>query len=299
MRQRFAIAISAVVLLTAGSGLEGDPTHARQASKIVWQEDEAWFGGFSGLEVSADGTRFLALSDRGHFVEGRFERDADQTLVGVRVTGEETLRNARGNVPRHWQRDSEGLAWGGEAGPVFVSFEGLHKVKRFARPGGKAERLPSLPAPERFSRNGSLEALAIGPAGRLFVMAEDPVGDKAEAVVWRLDNGAWREFDRIARDRMFKPVGADVGPDGRFYLLERGFNGFGFRSRVRRFDLGENGFGPGEVLMRTGIGGHDNLEGIAVWRDEAGAIRVMLIADDNFRFFQRTEIVEYVVEENP
>ena len=35
----------------------------------------------------------------------------------------------------------------------------------------------------------------------------------------------------------FLVVGADVGPDDRLYVLERDFAFFGFRSRVRSFDL--------------------------------------------------------------
>ena len=34
-----------------------------------------------------------------------------------------------------------------------------------------------------------------------------------------------------------------------------------------------------------------------MWRDEAGAIRLTMISDDNFNFFQRTQLVEYTVPE--
>jgi hypothetical protein len=39
-------------------------------------------------------------------------------------------------------------------------------------------------------------------------------------------------------------------------------------------------------------GTHDNLEGLDVWADAEG-LRATMISDDNFRFFQRTEIVDY------
>ena len=73
------------------------------------------------------------------------------------------------------------------------------------------------------------------------------------------------------------------------YVLERSFNGLAFGSRVRRFGLDGSG---GETLVETQTGTRDNLEGIAVWRDETGLI-VTMISDDNFNWFQRTEIVEY------
>ena len=47
------------------------------------------------------------------------------------------------------------------------------------------------------------------------------------------------------------------------------------------------------MKLQSGIGQHDNLEGISVWQDASGAIRLTMIADDNFNFFQKTELVEY------
>jgi hypothetical protein len=63
----------------------------------------------------------------------------------------------------------------------------------------------------------------------------------------------------------------------------------GFRNRVRRFAL--DGTGE-EVVLETRVLTYDNLEGISVWQDVQG-LRMTLISDDNFRSFQRTEIVEY------
>ena len=54
------------------------------------------------------------------------------------------------------------------------------------------------------------------------------------------------------------------------------------------------------IVARVGNGGavrHDNLEGLAVWRDDSGAIRLTMISDDNFNLLQRTELVEYAVPE--
>jgi len=91
-------------------------------------------------------------------------------------------------------------------------------------------------------------------------------------------------------------VAADFGPDGRLYVLERQFRGLmGFASRVRRFRLGMDRLLAEETLLETAVGLHDNLEGLSVWRDAGGALRLTMIADDNFSFFQRTEIVEYRV----
>jgi hypothetical protein len=88
-------------------------------------------------------------------------------------------------------------------------------------------------------------------------------------------------------------VGADIFED-RLYVLERDFMGIGFRSRVRAFDLnGEN-----EVtLIDSQILTHDNLEGISVWRDSPETLRITMLSDNNFRSLQRTEFVEYRIND--
>ena len=94
----------------------------------------------------------------------------------------------------------------------------------------------------------------------------------------------------MPRRGRFLPVGLDFGPDGNLYLLERDFAGVGFRSRVRRF--GPDG-GAEQTLLQTRTGQFDNLEGISVWRDRRGGLRLTMVSDDNFRFFQQTQIVEF------
>lgn len=65
--------------------------------------------------------------------------------------------------------------------------------------------------------------------------------------------------------------------------------GRSFGVRVRR--LGLDGT-CGETVVETQTGTRDNLKGISVWRDGTGLI-VTMILDDNFNWFQWTEIVEY------
>jgi hypothetical protein len=91
-------------------------------------------------------------------------------------------------------------------------------------------------------------------------------------------------------------VGADFGPDGLFYILERTVSPLGFRSRVRRFDLNVQGLDE-QVLLSTLPSKHGNLEGISVWRDSAGQTRVTMVSDNNFLSVLRSEIVEYSLQE--
>lgn len=49
-------------------------------------------------------------------------------------------------------------------------------------------------------------------------------------------------------------------------------------------------------MIETSNRTHDNLEGISVWQSPNG-LRMTLVSDDDFRFFQRTELVEYAIND--
>ncbi len=255
----------------------------------TWPAAEHGAGGFSGLEVDADGQGFTAISDRGLILSGRFTRAAGR-ITGVAADAPALLRGIDGARQSKAGGDSEGLALDAD-GRIFVSFEGGNRVWTYLTPDA-ATRMPRPEAFRQMQGNSGLEALAIDHRGRLFTLPERSGRLDRPFPVWRFD-GAWSQPFAIPRDGGFKPVGADFGPDGRFYLLERLFSGFGFRTRVRVFTLTESGVTSEETLLTTRLRRHDNLEGIAVWRDGDGLIRLTMVSDDNFRAFQRTEFVEY------
>lgn len=103
--------------------------------------------------------------------------------------------------------------------------------------------------------------------------------------------------DRVSpRDPPFLPTGADIAHDGMLYVLERDFSWLGgFSTRLRRAALSDWPTLRPETLF-TQIGGLDNMEGLASWRDSDGAVRLLMIADDNFSPLQRTLLVELLVE---
>lgn len=253
----------------------------------IWSVNDPRFGGFSAIQVSNGGDDFVAISDRGHFVRGQFQRqngvisDATSQLIAP-------LRAADGQPISDRSNDSEGLAIAPD-GTTYVSFEGVHTVRRFDNLTGPSIALPRAPEFAAMQPNSSLEALAIGPDGALYTLPERSGRAVSPFPVYRFLDGVWDQPFTIPRRGAFLVTGADIGPDGMLYLLERDFTGIGFRSRVRRFDLTG---GNEQTIIQTGNGTHDNLEGISVWQTDDG-LRLTLIADDNFRFFQQTQIVEY------
>lgn len=292
-RSRLALTTLALALLAFNLGA-AQPQRAEYLGSHVWHEDDPAFGGFSGLEIAADGARFTAVSDRATLWTGRLQRDEAGRISGVTdVTGPQRLHDSTGKPLRGENADSEGLAIAPD-GSIHISFEGLHRVARYRTPDAPAERLPRPEAFKSLQRNSSLEALAIAPDGTLYTLPERSGATGQPFPVFRHRNGEWDQPFTLPRDGSWLPVGADFGPDGRLYLLERDFWGLlGFLTRVRVFDIGPDGATGGEVLIQTSASRHDNLESIAVWRDGAGAIRLTMISDDNFRLFQRTEFVEY------
>ena len=258
----------------------------------VWTQSDKGFGGLSAIEVADGGRSFVALGDKAIFISGQFERDAAGSVTGVAAAPIRPLIGAKTGKPLTGRRaDSEGLAIA-PSGEAFVSFEQRVRVARLDQQSGNVRDLDGHPAFADLPSNAALEALAVGPGPTVYAVPEGATAP--DLPVYRWQGGAWDDTLSLRRDGRFVPVAADIGPDGRFYLLERDFRGLGgFSSRLRRFDLGPDGFRGEVTLLETPFGLHENLEGLSIWRDDAGHLTATMISDDNFTFVLQTRIVEY------
>ena len=146
---------------------------------------------------------------------------------------------------------------------------------------------------------GGFSAIEVGDDGEAFVALSDRAvlvrGRFVRDAAGRIAEVVTESHERLRdaegkplRGRMADSEGLALAPDGRLYVLERAVAGLGFMSRVRVFGLDGGG---GATVFESRAGLHDNLEGLSV-RAEGGGIVMTMISDDNFRFFQRTEIVE-------
>ncbi len=294
MRRRTFLAVGVGIFLLAGLQGSASPTDpAGYFGKFVWSKPEdARFGGFSAINVAADGLAFVALSDRGGFLTGRFTRNDKGRISGISASPVALLKGQTEAPLVPSRADSEGLAVAAD-GTTYVSFEGVARVLRYKRLGGFAENLPDHPDFAQLQKNSALETLAIDGQGTLYTIPERSGGERAPFPVYRFRKGKWDKTLSIPRSGGFLVVDADVGPDGRFYVLERRFLGLaGFGSRLRRFDMGKTLTGE-KVLMEAPGGLYDNLEGLSVWRDSAGQLRATMISDDNFNPLLVTAVVEY------
>ncbi|SFR07169.1 esterase-like activity of phytase family protein [Poseidonocella sedimentorum] len=266
---------------------------AQPLSSFTWDEEHWAFGGLSGLELDADGRGFIAITDRGHAFRGELEREDDR-ITGVRAVRHIRLKDDEGTYPQRFHPDTEGLSWHPK-GRLYISFEGFTRIWHYDSALDDARWVKQIPGWRDFESNASLEALAIDARGDIYAIPERAPDGAPGFPVYRFRKPDWSVPFRLSESDRYLPVGADFGPDGALYVLERAFTLLQFRSRVRRFTLSGDSIASEEVLLESELGQYDNLEGLSVWRDGEGRTRLTMISDDNFKFFQRSEFVEYVL----
>lgn len=287
MFRRFNVAITCLLVLLTGPAFADKATYL---DSFTWKDDDPRFGGLSGFHMFEGGSEFYAISDKGTLLSGNLTRD-ENSISEISDVRFFELRDDDGSPMSRFRTDAEGLAVRPN-GRIYVSFESVHRVWTYSSPTSEGAWMPRHADFKSMQNNSSLEALAIDSSNRLYTLPERSGLMTRPFPVYRYANGKWSIPFSIPRRGEFLVVGADVGPDDRLYILERHFTGWSFQSRLRRFDLdGTNE----ETLVTTSAGTHDNLEGVSIWRNDAGALIASLISDDNFRFLQRTEIVEYLL----
>ncbi|NNU81586.1 esterase-like activity of phytase family protein [Halovulum dunhuangense] len=292
MRRHPAL-IAALAWLAAGcADAQPAPPALVQEAAITWRAGDRAVASLSGLALDPDGNRFVAVNDKGFFVTGQLER-TEGRLTGVSLLASGPLLDPRGASVRRYDVDAEGVTLGPD-GRLHISFEANHRVWAYADLAGPADPLPIPAAFRALQNNSGLEALFTGPDGAIHAIPERSGELDRPFPVYRFDGTRWDVAFTVPRRPPHLVTGADLGPDGRLYLLERHWNGLlSFSSRIRSFRINPDGLRDELILLESPLGTYDNLEGISVWRDPQGRIRVTVISDDNNSILQRTEIVEF------
>jgi hypothetical protein len=278
----FALTLALWPTLVSAGSLEPIGSYAWETEQVI---------GVSGIEVSQDGDGFVAVGDKGWWIEGRFLRRGE-VITGVDLQRIEPIIGQDG-FPVSARRvgdmsDAEGLALAPD-GTAYVSFERWAHVWRFDHVFGTAQWIKDHPTFYDHADNWQLEAIAISPDGTVYVFSEKPLIDGFP--IYRLgDDGLWVIDGYLPEEDVFAIVGADFAPDGSLYILERKLVvGLWWQNRVRRVRLD----GSEDVVLWTGERGeYGNLEGISVWQDENG-LRLTLVSDNNGGENVPTEFVEF------
>lgn len=280
------------IILALAVFLGGGAASADRLDHIAtfeWSGDEVV--GLSGLEVSADGARFVAIGDRGWYIAGAFGRE-DGQITGIVVDDYLPILGSNGwpvsaRRAGDWS-DAEGLAIAPN-GTYWISFERWARVARFRAPDQPARWIKEHESFKDYPDNRQLEALAIHPDGSVITLPERP--QRHGFPIYRLSNNSWDIIGHVPRRNRFAIVGADFDDAGRLYLLERKLVlGLWWQNRIRRLHL--DAPEDAEVLWTGERGAFFNLEGIAVWSDEAGP-RVTVVSDNNADPSEPTQFVEF------
>lgn len=291
-------------------------TQQKQFGPLEWRgglyltSPEIRFGGLSSLELSSDGTRLLAVTDRGSWFRAKLTY-MDGHLSGISAPEFASMRDRKGRPLAGTSRyDSEALAgWTpGDTGKVIVGFETNVGVGVFdLAKDGLAARMKPIPHPKAIDRgrmNRELESIgrfASGPlAGSILAISElnrDEAGDIRAWVFGGRHNFAFT----IKRHGEFSITDLTILPDGDILTVERSFDGLtpGMAlRRIRTADIVADGAVAPELLFAAQAPFYaiDNMEGIAVSQTN-GETRVTLVSDDNFnRTLQRTLILQFALK---
>lgn len=297
---------------------ESDPV-SKESGKLSWlggvelKSSSPYLGGYSGLVLSGDGTRLLAVSDAGLWLSARltYRNGRIARFEGARTGSLRALKN-RPLSKKRW-RDAEAMAptrYGRLGRAVYIGFEQLHRVGRFplqkARLAGPVRYLKMPKSIRGAKGNKSLEGLALltkGPfKGSLLALTEQFLDKNGDHRAWIVST---RTPKRLTLKRLddFDVTGAATLPNGDVLILERRFSFTrGIAARIRRVaaaDIKPGAKLNGKILLDLrGVTRIDNMEGIAVHRSPKGRTVVTLISDDNFNStFQRTLLMQFILSD--
>lgn len=265
---------------------------------MALRSDHPRFGGFSGLEIGADGKTLIAVSDRGHWLSARLQLAADGTLQRLEQLAFQPILDDAGRPVHAPLYDAESITRDLD-GSFLVGFEWNHRIWRY-RPDlatGKPVELRLPPELARAPGNGSLESLAVLADGRLLFICEHYRNPDETLRGWVGREGAFSPLSYVTSDD-FVPTDLALLPGSQQVLvLERAFGLLrGQRSRIRSLPV--SALRPGarlEPRELARLGSPlvvDNFEGMAVQRHPTGAL-VYLISDDNFSPLQRTLLYQF------
>lgn len=266
------------------------------------------FGGISAIRVQGDGSRFIAATDRGHWLTGRIVYDGDRPVRLADVVIAPMLGpDGRPLAQRGW-RDVEALAQDGET--VVAGVERANRILRFdfGRDGVRARGRP-IAAPAAVSalpHNLGLECLEFMPrdlaqGGALIAISERDLDPNGNIRGFLIGGSTPGEFS-VKRHDGFDVTDCAVLPGGDLLVLERHFTMLaGVSSRLRRVALATlrpGGLVDGPYVLKADMRQEiDNLEGLSVHRAGDGGIVLTLVSDDNFSLLQRTLLLQFTLAE--
>ena len=282
----------------------------RYLGGLVLESDDKRFGGFSGLVLTRQGQRLLAVSDQGWWLSAEL-RFAQSVVSGVENVRLGPLVNGKG---KRWHRkslqDAEALATlgAGEDGGLLVGYERRPRMQLYQVDAsgfvGKPRTLAVPGDMKKGPRNKELEAVGrfgSGPnAGKYIALSERHLDANGNIKGWLWRPGGKAEQFVIRRRKTYSVTDMAILRGGDVAILERrlGFlklPGMAIRL-IKATDLKKGEVVDARVLMEAAAPAElvDNMEGLSAHRLENGDLVFSLISDDNYnRELQRTVFYQF------
>ena len=272
------------------------------------------FGGVSAIHFEPDGSRFLAVTDRGSWLRGRIVyRDGKPDSVTDTEMAPILAADGKPLAAYGWY-DTESLTE--RDGLIYLGIERVHKIVRFkVRRDGLQARGEAVATPVDFATMGAnkgLECLTASPkqsalGGKLIAVSERSLDAAGNIRGYALDGATAGDGvdDRalrfsVKRSDEFEVSDCVILPPGDLLLLERRYSparGVGMRlRRVPLTALKDGATVDGAVLIDVDLAYQiDNMEGMAVHRNAAGETIITMVSDDNFSAIQRNLLLQFVL----
>lgn len=244
-------------------------------------------GGYSGLIMAADGTSLRAASDQGFFLDAQVKRTEAGYALGLEGAEITPVLSRKGEALEPFHADLEGIT-PLPNGAMGLAYESYTRLLYLPPADAQGKQIPkALHGWQKFEAqfgNYAFEAIATLPSGDMIAILElKPDPATAQAYVYSQD--AWRGPHTIPAQSGWSISGADLGPDGCLYLVERRLGLLrGFQTQLVRlrgslippFDLTRR------VLWRSAPLRAGNGEGVSVWQNGRGTLIASIVTDDGF-----------------
>lgn len=273
---------------------------------VALRSNDGRFGGFSDLYVNFDGTRLLAVSDEGHWLQAAITYDEAGRLAGLTDAVMGPLIGEDGQLLTGADADAEAMAILPD-GSVLVGFENNHRLLLYpaADPpfSARPRRFPPPTMLDQAPANGGIEALAHVGSNFLAAFTERLRAGGGVSAAWVGQGGDWVPF-AYQHGRGFQPTGASLMERGDLLVLERRYTP-GVGNAVRFVRLARDDIVPGRRVAGEVIGAFgapltiDNFEGVAVRTGDNGETYIYVLSDDNFNPLQRTLLMLFEINLQP
>jgi hypothetical protein len=270
---------------------------------LVLTSSEPSFGGFSALLIRDDGSRLIALTDRGSWMHGRIVYSASRPEAISDAVMAPVLRSD-GKPAGRW--DTESITEDG--GILFVGVERDNEIIRFeyGKKGFFARGISITVPPgiKDLPENQGLEALAFIPkeyplGGTLIALSECALNEAGNIKAFLIGGPNPGAFS-VRRTGGFDITDAALLPEGDLLILERQYSEqTGVALRIRQIPLAKITPGAtvdGRIIIEADSR-HviDNMEALSVHRARSGSIVLTLMSDDNFSLSQRTLLLQFTL----